>query len=202
MSLAEYARYRGVSKAAVTLAVQAGRITPITGEDGKRRIDSDAADIQWNENSASYGGPRKKGVKSGPDLKEIPLPKAKKTPPPAPVKASAPPPSAPEGEDPPQSGGLPGPSYAQSRAIREAYAARMAKLEFEEKSGRLIGVDKVKVEAFKVARTVRDAILNIPDRISNELASFAGDPGRVHQRLTEELVLALEELVNANKRHG
>src|SRR5688500_5153193 len=36
-----------------------------------------------------------------------------------------------------------GPSYAQSRANREAYLARLAKLEFEEKSGKLVDVEEM-----------------------------------------------------------
>ena len=91
-------------------------------------------------------------------------------------------------------------SYAQSRAIREAYAARLAKIEYEERTQKLVAVDSVKVEAFKVGRTIRDAILNIPDRISNELAGYGDDPAKIHERLTQELILALEELVNAGRK--
>lgn len=39
------------------------------------------------------------------------------------------------------------PDYQTSRAIREAYAARLAKLEFEERTGKLISSDEVKVAA-------------------------------------------------------
>jgi hypothetical protein len=86
-----------------------------------------------------------------------------------------------------------GPSYAQSRAVREAYQARLAKLEFEERSGKLIEVDKVKASAFKTARTVRDGLLNLPDRIAHELAHET-DPAAVHQRLSTEIRQVLDAL--------
>ncbi|MDZ4678408.1 MAG: hypothetical protein SGI74_12965 [Oligoflexia bacterium] len=90
-------------------------------------------------------------------------------------------------------------SYLKARAVRETYQARIAKLEFEEKTGKLIDAEKVKLEAFEVARIVRDALLNIPNRISNELAGEP-DPVKVHKLLSQEITRALEELVRANRR--
>ncbi|HMZ13772.1 MAG TPA: hypothetical protein PLS04_06530, partial [Mycobacterium sp.] len=55
-----------------------------------------------------------------------------------------------------------GPNYAQSRAIKEAYNARLAKLEYEEKSGALVRADSVKVAWFNVLRVLRDRTLNLP----------------------------------------
>lgn len=171
LSFRAYAKHRGVSHEAVRKAVHAGRISTVQVEGGRKLIDPSKADQEWAENSSF-------------DHKRQPY-RAEKT-------------AAQAGEPPPASPGAP--SYLQSRAIREAYAARLAKLEFEEKSAKLISVDRVKVEAFKIARTVRDAVLNIPDRIANELASYGGDPVKIHERMTQELILALEELVNAGKR--
>jgi len=81
----------------------------------------------------------------------------------------------------------------QSRAIKEAYLARLAKLEFEERSGALVSADEVKNEAFKTARVVRDSILNLPDRLAAQLAAET-DPVAVHLILSEELRKALESL--------
>ena len=180
LSFRQYAKHRGVSAEAVSKAVQKGRITTVTTEDGKRLIDPARADAEWAANTQST----KRQIPTKAEREDG------KTRPEHYAEAN-------EGDQSPR-----GPSYAQSRAIREAYAARLAKLEFEEKSGRLISVDRVKVEAFKTARTVRDSILNIPDRIAAELASYGNDPAKIHERLTQELVLALEELVNAAKRSG
>lgn len=62
-----------------------------------------------------------------------------------------------------------GPSFNQSRAIREAYQAKLAKLEYEMKSERVVDAEQVKREAFELSRMIRDALLNVPSRISNEL---------------------------------
>lgn len=86
-----------------------------------------------------------------------------------------------------------GPSYAQARAVRENYMARIAKLLFEEKIGKLVDADSVKLKSFETARTIRDYILNIPNRISSELAS-ENDPVKIHALLTKELTDSLNEL--------
>jgi phage terminase Nu1 subunit (DNA packaging protein) len=77
--------------------------------------------------------------------------------------------------------------------VREAYAARLARLEYEERSGKLVSVDVVRVEAFKAHRRVRDAVLNIPDRCAPQLASMT-DPAEVHAYLLGEIVEALRML--------
>lgn len=81
----------------------------------------------------------------------------------------------------------------QSRAVKEAYLARLAKLEYEEKSGKLVPAADVKNEAFRVARIVRDNMLNIPDRVSSELAAQT-DQVQIHKMLTEEIRKALEAI--------
>ena len=69
----------------------------------------------------------------------------------------------------------------------------MKKLEYEEKSGDLLKKDAVKKSAFETGRKVRDAILNIPDRVGAELASIT-DVFIVKEKLSKELIQALEEL--------
>jgi hypothetical protein len=86
-----------------------------------------------------------------------------------------------------------GPTYAQSRAVRELYLARLAKIEFEERASKLVSRDEVTVAAFTTARTVRDNLLNIPDRVAAMLAA-EDDPTRVHEILSEEIRKALIEL--------
>lgn len=86
-----------------------------------------------------------------------------------------------------------GPSFAQARAVRETYQARIAKIIYEEKIGKLVDASAVKLKAFETARTVRDFILNIPNRISAELAAET-DPVKIHALLTKELNESLDEL--------
>jgi hypothetical protein len=104
------------------------------------------------------------------------------------------PPAARDSADAAGAGGL---DYFRARAIRESYLARLAKIEFEEKTAKLISRDEVQVAAFTKARTVRDNLLNIPDRLAATLAAEA-DADKVHQTLTGEIRKALDELAGAN----
>jgi hypothetical protein len=86
-----------------------------------------------------------------------------------------------------------GPNYHQSRAIKEAYNARLTKLQFEKESKKLISVDEVKISAFNAGRMVRDRILNIPDRVIPNLIGKT-DIFEMKEILKAELLKALEEL--------
>lgn len=89
-----------------------------------------------------------------------------------------------------------GPSYAQSRAVKEAYHARLAKLSYEEKSGALIKTDVVKVAWFNTLRVLRDRILNMPDRMAPIMAAES-DPKIIRDFLDKELRQALEDAADA-----
>ena len=91
-----------------------------------------------------------------------------------------------------------GPSYQQSRAIKEAYNAKLTRLQFEKESKKLISVDEVKISAFNTARMTRDRILNIPDRVIPQLVGKT-DIHEMKELLKLELVKALEELSNNEK---
>lgn len=92
-----------------------------------------------------------------------------------------------------------GPSLAQSRAIREAYQARLAKLEFEQKSGKLVDAAEVKVRAFKMARSARDALLGLPDRLAPVLASET-DVQVVHRLLLDDIERTCQRLADEASR--
>ena len=57
------------------------------------------------------------------------------------------------------------PSFNESRAKSEHFRAELARLDLEQKEEKLCEVEKVKREAFSMARSVRDALNNIPDRV-------------------------------------
>lgn len=52
MTIREYARHRGVSHTAVQKAIARGRIELVEGDDGQRFVDSDAADVAWEESTS------------------------------------------------------------------------------------------------------------------------------------------------------
>jgi hypothetical protein len=90
-----------------------------------------------------------------------------------------------------------GGNYRGARAVREAFNAKLAKLDFEQRSGKLVDAESVKKEAFKLARLTRDAVMSIADRISAEVA-VETDPFKVSVRIREECRKALESLKDAS----
>ncbi|MGL5882459.1 hypothetical protein [Synechococcus elongatus] len=97
----------------------------------------------------------------------------------------------------PEDSSLPG--LNESKAEREYYLAKLAQLDYEERAGQLVSAEDVRVTWFSHARRVRDAILNVPIRIVDEVRAIAGelDENQRHEILLclqRELVQALEEL--------
>jgi phage terminase Nu1 subunit (DNA packaging protein) len=179
MSLADYARHRGVSTAAVTYAIRDGRIS-VTEVNGKRMIESDRADLEWNENTVHE---KKRHTPEGATAKII-APKTKRAPPPPPEPDSA------ETTE----------TYAKSRAQKEHYQAKLAKLDYEKRAGTLVDAHEVQLEAYKIARAVRDALLSIPDRVASELAAET-NAFKLHARLTDELrktLVSLKEILDVD----
>lgn len=85
------------------------------------------------------------------------------------------------------------PKMAQSKAVREAFEAKIAQLKYKEMAGKLISSDEVKTEAYKTAKRVRETIMNIPNRTAVELASMK-DPHQIEMYLLEQLSDALKSL--------
>lgn len=169
LTFTQYAAHRKVSKAAVSKAVKEGRIT-VTVDPATGGRFIDAKKADEQWKANSVAG-----QKSAAGVNGV-APEAPATP----GKPSA-------------------PSYADSRAIREAYSARMAKLEFEEKMGSLVSAERARADAFKTARITRDALLSLPDKISHELAAEA-DPHTCHVILTKAIIEALDQLVRQNAK--
>ena len=82
---------------------------------------------------------------------------------------------------------------AEAQKLQANYIAALKKIELEERQGYLLKKEDVEKDFFNVGRRVRDALLNIPDRISAELASIT-DTHVINDLLTVEISQALEEL--------
>ena len=91
--------------------------------------------------------------------------------------------------------------YSKARAVRESYLARLAKIDFEEGTEKLVSRDEMRVAAFNRYRTFRDGMLNIPDRLAAVLAA-ENDPRRTHELLSVEIRKALTEFSDANRANG
>lgn len=190
LSLQGYAAHRaalglrGQSHVAVLRAIESGRLTePAAMKVGGRwQIEPILADAQWADNTDTRNAPHNLQLKP---------PKQK----PAKVATTAPArqeqAEQPEGED-----ALRGiPKLAVSKAVRAAYDAKLAELAFKKEAGSRVAIEEVKREAANLARSIRDNVLGIPDRIAPQLAATM-DVREVHRMLSDELKIALRALAD------
>ena len=161
----EYARRRGCTEAAVRRAVRDGRITLIDG-----RIDPVAADAQWARNTRVRAGsrPTDDANLSGSGTAGGRAGQA-------------------EDDEDTDSG------YWKSRARRERAEAELAELKLRELQGQLVRADDWAAALAKRAAAFREGLLQIPARLSAQLAAEA-DQARVHTLLEDELRHVMEQL--------
>ena len=172
VTFSEFAAIKGCTKAAVTHATKSRIAAAVVEQDGKRWLDRDLALELWRKNTLKNN--------------------AAKVDEPDPVK----PRDARELRQ--QVAGLPDdeiPELNESRARREHYQAELAKLEVDLKRKELVPAVNVQKEAFALGRSVREALANLADRLSHQLAGET-DPARIHAVLTDEHRSALVELSN------
>lgn len=86
-----------------------------------------------------------------------------------------------------------GVDFVTARTMREAFRAKLAKLDYEERAGQLTNAAAVRDDAFRAGRIVRDAFLGIPDRLSDILAA-EDDPQIIRQLLLDEFEQILNDL--------
>lgn len=161
IGIREAARRLGVSDTAVHKAIKAGRVT-VAG----RTPTSNRPLVAWPQVQSDWLANSDTAKRSHVGSRGSPRREA--DPPPAVnlqtnqlEQASAPETAAVGGDTLPGRQAQ-GPSYAQSRAVREAYQARLAKLEFEQKSGKLVDADEVKVAWFKHIKAAQTRIMGVP----------------------------------------
>lgn len=180
LSKAAYARHRGCDEKAVRKAISEGRISAIGG-----KIDPEVADIQWTKNTRariSRAAPGQLDMDtSGQAAAE--------------TEGAAAGPAAVAGD----SGK--GDTYTINRVRREAADAEMAELNLAKAQGSLISVESVKAALGSVFSATRDALLQIPARLSPLLAAES-DPATVQTMLYTELHQALQHLASAPTRLG
>lgn len=179
LSQRQYARLRGVTQQAVSKAVKAGRIPTVDG-----KIDPVAADRAWVANT-DQSKPRNSVTGD---------PKMRRGEPLSPGPSGRQPSAADDSEALEARGsGSVAASYAASRALRERFNARLAKLEYDERSGKVVPADDVRIATFNVARGARNQLLSLPDRLAPILASLSSTR-EVHNLLTVEVRRICEEI--------
>ena len=185
ITVAEFAAQRGVSPQAVRKAIKAGRLKRGVERKGPRNyvIDPDVATLEWERNTAPQLQRTAEQINTG--------------------KARA------RGEDVPDPGPLPPPgnkggagTYASAKAAAEGYKAMLLKLDYEERSGKLL--DKAAAErSFAAAgMQVRDAVMRTSQQMVGEISTAVGGLSQeqraaVLQVIDRHHVKALEELVRA-----
>lgn len=86
-------------------------------------------------------------------------------------------------------------NLTHAKTLREAWLAEKARLEVGEMSGELVRISDVRDVAFRAARSARDLLHSIPDRLAEVLAGLGPDEirrlltGEVH-RVSSELSLS------------
>jgi len=168
---AEYAKLRGVSPVAVHKAVKAGRITLIDG-----KIDPVVANVQWEANTR-----KRVDTAAAPAQPELL------------AAASA------GGQAPAAQVAESGDGYNVSRARIAAAEAEMAELRLAEEQGKTIRVDAIRQALATAFAGTRDALMQIPARLSAVLAAEP-NPAKVHDLLEAELHTALAQLATLRER--
>ena len=85
------------------------------------------------------------------------------------------------------------PAYGESKAKREYFLAELAKLDVEEKKQQLVSVEDIKKSSFATGRSIREALTNLADRLSHQLAG-EDDATVIHNIISTEHREALENL--------
>lgn len=164
----------GVSKQAVSKAVKEGRIQLILDHsDGKMKLNPDLAAKQWRD-------------------KTLVRVENSKITNPFPNKSPYEPKD--DGANGDTSHDLDEADLLKAKTEKEILQVKLLELDFKEKTGELISAEKAKKEGFKIGRLLRDAVLNVPSQICNELAAET-DPFKVHNKLSLALTKALEAMV-------
>lgn len=203
ISLTEYAAHRGVSKMAVSKAVESGRLrdSVVRDDSGAPKIrDVELADREWAANTRPRARPAQDQRHTGqPPAAQAVGAAAEPTPPrlpPAPEPRAKQAPAAPARSDlePP-------PDYQESRARREAAEARrasanadMAELDLLERRGELVPAEQARADVQSLLTTVRTKLLAVPSRVAQRCPELAL---QIVPLLDQAIREALEELAGA-----
>jgi hypothetical protein len=141
-SIRGYAKRIGVDESSARAAIAAGRLRASISRDasGRIRVDPEQADIEWNANTSPAASRRRTVAR-------------------APVNA---PPAATASED--------GTDYRKSLVLEKTVKTRLAMLRLEVEESRYVPVEEVKRAHYEIARRLRARLLELPDRLSDELA--------------------------------
>ena len=178
VTFSEFAEIKGCAKGTVTAATKSRIAAAVVEKDGKRWLDRDLALELWNRNTkATHNAKVSKA-----DPIEVPAPRDARE-----LRARL--------------EALPDdaiPELNESRARREHYQAELSKLQVAQQRRELVPAEEVKKDAFQIGRSVREALSNLADRLSHQLAGET-DPAVIHKLLSDEHRDALLALAEADR---
>ena len=182
MGFAEFARHKGWRPGYVTGLRHAGRL--VLTEDGKRvRVAESLVRIEATRDPSKVGvaerhaaGRAERAQAAGEDVGAdvSPLP-------PRPAAA------APRADD--DEGGS---RYQRARALNEQYKAAQAKLDYEERIGKLVDAAQVRAAGAEAGAAVRRSLERLPNVISAQVDER--DRDRVHTLITDHVEQAMTDL--------
>lgn len=181
-----YAKRRGCTHRAVQKAIESGRLVKALHKQGDKLLLNPAvADAEWAKNTdtskpSNTVVPRQNDAQAAnakPAATTLPALVAR---PPKAAKSDKP-------EPPPhEDGDVEGRHISESRSVREAYLAELAKLEYLEAAGKLIDAEEASRLVFKAAREARNALKALPDTITDKL--FTAPDIHTCRRILDEAV--------------
>lgn len=195
MSLKAFGRRHEVSGTAVERAVKAGRLRRSVRRDarGPYIADLELADHEWRTSRTkptNSGGRRRPRARAG-NHNSAPA-AAPATPPVQPAPAPDTPPI-----DGPAAAAAPatpsGPSLVESQVRLAEQRAEALELANRRQRGLLVEAAEVERAQFEIARTLRQRILNVPERLADL-------PAEVRRRMLDELRAALGGLADELER--
>ncbi|QQG36834.1 MAG: hypothetical protein HYS17_03420 [Micavibrio aeruginosavorus] len=86
-------------------------------------------------------------------------------------------------------------SFAKFRSAREAYQAKLAQMDYEERAGKLVRKEEIDREAFEAARLIRDRFLSLPQELAGTLVGMT-DEKEIIQYLRGKIRDALMDVSN------
>ena len=198
VTVREFARRVGVSLTAIQKGVKNGRIQAITDATGKiTGIDYASQADAWSANSKhpqkrplniSGGRPRNDGLPpASPKIGKVADEPATKTRSDALKRNNETPPSPTPGQM----------SMAEVQRAREIVKLQIDNLKLREAQGELVRTETVKADMARLAASVKAGLLNIPDRVSAQIAGMS-EPHEIHALLTDEINTAINELNKSN----
>lgn len=94
----------------------------------------------------------------------------------------------------PERGRVTSTAFGEAKDAREYYQAENARLDYEERCGRLMQADGVVQAISSAATTVRARLEVLPDQLAPQIAGCGGDEQRIKALLAEQIEAVLVEL--------